>query len=606
MPIKKVKEKFKGSVVTIISTSVFTIIAVMMVAIVISFWMVEKTGVDAQAINTSGSMRMQTYRIGLALQQRDTETLQQAMAQLEETWSHSSLSTFIEAEDNESIQQLFLETKNNWNNHLKPIIAESIANPSRPFPLEELQNQVVAIDQLVNLFQKHSEDKTYRLRLVLLVSMFVSSLIGSVIFYILKERLERPLGALTEAAREIGKGNFDQHLDFVRNDELALLAQTLNDTSHSIAEMQANLENRIDAKTQELRHNNITLNYLFNIASQINNIHENELNIENIVDTLSKLTGIENIELCLMTADGEQPYQQVGPVGKAHCEGSNCKECKTPIKTITPMDSLANHRYPLMHYSEHLGVLSVKNTDPQIEAWKDQLIQSVADQIATALSIKNQANNARRIALMNERSVIARELHDSLAQALSYLQIQVSRLQKNQDRENYDKNQAIIDELREGLSSAYQSLRELLTTFRLKMSTSGLQNSLQEAVTQMQERTDIQINLEYGIQDIPLSPAEEIHLVQIVREASQNAIKHSEGTRIDIALQQQPDRIISVQIADNGVGVPDNPEKLNHYGMAIMRERSSQLNGELQINPNPQGGTVIEFTFSPSIISKSA
>lgn len=384
------------------------------------------------------------------------------------------------------------------------------------------------------------------------------------------------------------------------------MAQTLNDTSHSIAEMQSSLENRIHEKTKELRHNNTTLNYLFNIASQINSIHEDELDIDDIIGTLSQITGIEHVELCLLTADGEQPYHQVSPPGQEYCEAQNCSACRTPVKTITPINNLAHHRYPVMHDSEHLGVLVARNTSPEMDQWKDQLIQSVADQIAIALSIKEQANNVRRMALINERAVIARELHDSLAQALSYLQIQVSRLQKNQDKGAIEKNQAVIDELREGLSSAYQSLRELLTTFRLKISTDGLQSSLLEAVNQLQEHTDININLDYNVQDIPLSPAEEIHLVQIVREATQNAIKHSGGTRIDIGLLQQPDRMINVFVADNGSGLPQNPEKLNHYGMAIMRERSRQLAGDLKIRSNPDGGTIIEFNFTPNIISKSA
>lgn len=192
MPIKKVSDKFTGSVVTIISTSVFTIIAVMMVAIVVSFWMVERTGSDAQAINASGSMRMQTYRIGLALEQRDAITLKKAIQELDITWSLLSLSAFIENESNENIHQQFLATKKNWQHNLKPIAQRAIADPTLPFPDEELRRQVDAIDNLVTLFQNHSEEKTYRLRLVLLISMFASSLIGSAIFYILKERLERP------------------------------------------------------------------------------------------------------------------------------------------------------------------------------------------------------------------------------------------------------------------------------------------------------------------------------------------------------------------------------------------------------------------------------
>ena len=51
---------------------------------------------------------------------------------------------------------------------------------------------------------------------------------------------------------------------------------------------------------------------------------------------------------------------------------------------------------------------------------------------------------------------------------------------------------------------------------------------------------------------------------------------------------------------DDGVGINDDPEKLNHYGLAIMKERSRHLNGDLEIRRRDEKGTIVEFSFQPS------
>ena len=227
----------------------------------------------------------------------------------------------------------------------------------------------------------------------------------------------------------------------------------------------------------------------------------------------------------------------------------------------------------------------------------------MADQFALALSLSVHRNQQRRLAMLTERTVIARELHDSLAQALSYLKIQVTRLQKSIDSQAFDQQQPIVDELREGLTSAYRQLRELLTTFRLKIDTGGLQSALEQVVNKLNERNSMQGALHYQLTNIPLSPTEEIHLLQIIREASQNAINHSLGTQLDIHLFQNANQSIQLLVDDDGIGIPEKAEKNNHYGLAIIQERSRHLNGRVEIARRPEGGTRVAFAFQPSFLS---
>src|SRR5690606_38461107 len=144
--------------------------------------------------------------------------------------------------------------------------------------------------------------------------------------------------------------------------------------------------------------------------------------------------------------------------------------------------------------------------------------------------------NIRRIGLMNERNVIARELHDSLAQALSYLKIQVSRLNRSIGKEDYGLMMDVSAELKQGLDSAYRQLRELLTTFRLKVDGRGLKEALINTVDPFRQQCNMQIRLNYQIMNIPLTSQEEMHLLHMIRETCQNAIHRARGNAIRIQL----------------------------------------------------------------------
>ncbi|HAS21895.1 MAG TPA: nitrate/nitrite two-component system sensor histidine kinase, partial [Idiomarina loihiensis] len=102
--------------------------------------------------------------------------------------------------------------------------------------------------------------------------------------------------------------------------------------------------------------------------------------------------------------------------------------------------------------------------------------------------------------------------------------IQVTRLHKGIEKNDRATIDDVSSELREGLNSAYRQLRELLTTFRLKVDGSGLYSALQTTVKQLTEQSNMVVHLDYRLNNIPLVPHEEIHLLQIIREASQNAV----------------------------------------------------------------------------------
>jgi two-component system nitrate/nitrite sensor histidine kinase NarX len=180
------------------------------------------------------------------------------------------------------------------------------------------------------------------------------------------------------------------------------------------------------------------------------------------------------------------------------------------------------------------------------------------------------------------------------------MKIQVSRLHKVlQASTAGDEAHSILGELREGLNGAYRELRELLTTFRLKIEGNGLLPTLEKTVQEFSARGNIPISIDSQLGSCQLSANEEIHIMQIVREALANVLHHSRATQAGVSVAYQTDNRIAVTISDNGIGVKTQQAETHHYGMSIMQERSRSLGGTFKVQSPAGGGTQVSFYFEP-------
>lgn len=88
----------------------------------------------------------------------------------------------------------------------------------------------------------------------------------------------------------------------------------------------------------------------------------------------------------------------------------------------------------------------------------------------------------------------------------------------------------------------------------------------------------------------------QVHVIQLIREAVLNAIKHAQASEIKISCHQH-NKLIDINIKDNGVGFLTSVEKVNHYGLTIMSERADRLNGELNVISNLGEGCTVQLHF---------
>jgi|JI7StandDraft_1071085.scaffolds.fasta_scaffold01668_9 two-component system nitrate/nitrite sensor histidine kinase NarX len=591
--------KHQSSIVSRIGIALAIIVTLALGTMIISYWLSERADSDALALNIAGSLRMQTFKVVMLSEQPTSPEFVATREKLFSSWQHPVFSHMKIV--NSALNSKFVKARQNWLQ-----LEQDLPNLSPTERWSRAQSQVNDIEVLVSTIQQDAEQKVRLLRVVQIFALFTTVFLAAIVLYWLRSRVEQPLTELTRAAHRIGQGDFTCRVEPQAQDELGVLAQTLNKMSDAIASMYGSLQKRVDAQTQALQASNTKLQFLYDMVRDLSIETVDRSRLDSIVQQLQQVVAVQDIELCLLTEQGSRPYLQIlADVNHDECSRASCDDCNSATDKGQFDDTGWVYRFQVQREPQHHGVLVVRtyNTE-KLSEWQLQLFRSVAGHIAIALSLKQEQEQSRRLVLMQERTVIARELHDSLAQALSYLKIQVTRLNKAIEKQRPDMLQEITDELKQGLDSAYRQLRELLTTFRLKVDGGGIEVALQQAVAVLAEQSGMRFRVDYQLSNIPLSPQEEIHLLQIVREASQNAVHHSKGTEVHVCLKQHTDKWIELCVEDNGVGIPDKAEKLNHYGLAIMQERSRQLQGELRIERRDEGGTGVYFKFYPGYLSE--
>lgn len=233
------------------------------------------------------------------------------------------------------------------------------------------------------------------------------------------------------------------------------------------------------------------------------------------------------------------------------------------------------------------------------------LIDEFTQQLSRVLLVINKVFRVRRQDLYEERATISRELHDSLAQSLTYLKIQVSRLEaslkdslKDSGRSR-EKTEAIVKELRTRLNRAYRELRELMTTFRLTMHGKSFNIAVEELIKESEQSSSIAFTLDNRLEDDCLSVDEEMQIFQIIREALFNIVQHSNAKVTAIKLDMNGEGDVRVQISDDGVGPDKLQARARHHGLLIMQERAFGLNGRFNVAQNDRGGTTIDVSFKP-------
>jgi two-component system NarL family sensor kinase len=383
-----------------------------------------------------------------------------------------------------------------------------------------------------------------------------------------------------------------------------------------------------DADAAMLRRRNRELATLKAIAEMLNkgvSLHETMAStLPLVVELLDLHTGwlflLDEQEAFFVAAHHALPPALAYP-GEAWCESCTCQrlahagdlhaaaqvvECSRLRDATGDRQGLAFHAsVPLIEGDHLLGIMNVATSQWDVFTPQDlQILSSVGYQLATAIERTRLAEQATRIALVEERNRLAREVHDTLAQELAGIALQLEAadilLDTAPDRARTRIRQA-LEQTRESLAEARRSVLDLRSG---PLERQNLSLALEELVARVAEEIDLTVVSRVAIDGPRLPARHEQALYRIAQEALSNVRRHAHATTVEVELSREPG-LVRLTIADDGCGFAAEPPQAecHHeapagvtkgFGLISMRERAHLLGGTMRISSGPGAGTRVE------------
>ena len=221
------------------------------------------------------------------------------------------------------------------------------------------------------------------------------------------------------------------------------------------------------------------------------------------------------------------------------------------------------------------------------------LLEALTSHLAGAMENLRLNAQQKEAAVSQERHLLSRELHDSIAQSLAFLKIQVQLMRDALCSGDQEQVGQALEEIDMGVRESYSDVRELLIHFRTRTDSEDIEPALATTLRKFELQSGIKTRLDISGQAMPLPPDLQIQVLHIIQEALSNVRKHAHATRVWLDVAQQPDWRFEVR--DDGIGfdASEGAHDETHVGLRIMGERAERIGASMDITSLPGRGTSV-------------
>ncbi|WP_432261300.1 type IV pili methyl-accepting chemotaxis transducer N-terminal domain-containing protein [Cupriavidus sp. TMH.W2] len=599
-------------------------------------WKLEGAGA---AINDAGSLRMRANRVAIVLtlaQARQDNDLAAQLRALDATLAllkQGDAARPLFLPDEPAIHAQMARVTEDWQQRLRPLAVTGTGDGAMPASVSDryiaaLPGFVAEADRLVGMIEHDSARKTDLLRLSQIALALMACLGTVAVIYLLYLWIILPVLRLQDGLRRMAAREFSLRLPVESRDEFGTLSEGFNRMAGELQGLYHDLETRVAQKTAELERHNRDLETLYEMAAFLNQAVDAEAMAQGFLARVTRqfdadggsVRGLDSRHgrMRLLAAAG-LPAELAEADACASASACHCGDA-TREAVIAIADLRAAQRAgPSAHEETPCGREGFRSLAAfRIESQRGatgmfalhfraprrlppsdrQLLQTLAQHLGTALEHLRLSATARQLAVVEERNLVAQGLHDSIAQGLNYLNLQVQLLDDAVARDDLDETRELVPMLRHGVEESYQDVRELLNNFRSRLGTGELRPAVEETVGRFRRqcRTEATLAIDENGRAWPLSPEQQLQVLFILQEALSNVRKHAMAAHVTVALSHG--RAFRLVVQDDGEGF--DPDELAtradaHIGLNIMRERAARLGAQLHVRACPGSGVRIEL-----------
>jgi two-component system, NarL family, nitrate/nitrite sensor histidine kinase NarX len=602
----------------------FLLAALLIIAV--TLWVSWQLEGGAAAVNEAGRMRMQANRLSLSIATNDLKALPGQRAEFERSLDllrdgDPERPLFVPWDD--AVRQDFAVIERDWTRFRGQWI------PAQSDSMEALRADVAAftahIDGLVAAIETHMSRWTALLHLLQVAMMTLAVIGAAAILYTGYMFVLEPVGQLKEATERIQRGDFGARVQRITSDEFGTLAKGFNGMAEHLQSMYRNLEGKVAEKTSELQEKRERLEALYDVTTLVakaTTLNELATGFARHVGRVARADGValrwsdETNQRFLLLAseglpaamtDGEQcikagdcfcgsptalpgvrviPIQAMQPAGMHHCSDAG-------FETIVSI--------PISQHDRLMGEVDLFfHNQFNLSDAERSLLEALTAHLAGAM--ENLRLNAleKEAAVSQERTFLARELHDSIAQSLAFLKIQVHLMRDALADGDAKQVEQALTEIDTGVRECYGDVRELLVHFRTRANAEDIEPALMTTLRKFEHQSGLKTTMQMEGHGLPLAPVLQVQVLHIVQEALSNVRKHARATQVWLDVQQQPQWRFEVRDDGEGFTPEDGPPDETHVGLRIMAERAERIGASLDVLSKRGRGTSVVLLLPPT------
>lgn len=606
-----------------------TLLVMALASIGLTLWVTWQLEGGAAAVNEAGRMRMQTWRLAQTLAGGDTGRIDGLLSQFEHSVAllragDPSRPLFVPRDPGS--QAAFADVQLAWL-RLRAIWS----TPPRP-PAPQVAGQAEAFVAQVDAFVSAIERQLSRLTVILNAVQFMMVVLAIVsavaLLYSAYLFVFNPLARLQAGLARVGEGDLTARVEVTADDEFGALSAGFNHMAQALQGLYQTLEAKVQEKTLHLEAQHARLATLYEaaaFAARATSLDELAQGFARQARRVARADASavrwsdESNRRYLMLASDCLPQtlvdrEQCLPTGDCHCGQPQRQAAMRvihirpegpggPDEPEAPLGHCRQAGYetvvsvPVRLHERLVGELNLFYRHAATLSADDRaLLGTLASHLAAAIEALRAGALEREAAVAGERGLLARELHDSIAQSLAFLKIQTGLLRQALRQRDAELVERTLGELDAGVQESLCDVRELLLHFRTRTNAEDIAPALQTTLRKFEHQTGLTTHLVIEGDGLPLDADVQVQVLHVVQEALSNVRKHAQARQVWVDVQQAPQW--RVEVRDDGLGFAGEgpaPDE-THVGLRIMRERAQRIGATVEVASVPGAGTCVVLT----------